>query len=115
MWSVLEQRQHRAMEDSGGLPGGGDVYTGPRDLILVCVSATFFHVGHLHKMTQIRRNYQFHIFALSAGTRPGTEERTILVKSADLSNEKWLMERSQGLRIKCIFMLSTLTSSLCEV
>lgn len=55
-----------------------------------------------------------HISALRAGTRPGTEERTILVKSADLSSEKWLMERSQGLRIKCIFMLSTLTSSLCE-
>lgn len=46
VWSVLEQRQHWAMEevsnyDSGGLSGGSHVYAGPRDLIFVCVLAPF--------------------------------------------------------------------------
>lgn len=69
-------------------------------------------MDHPHQMAgKFIEMIKSHISALRAGTRPGTE-RTILVKSADLSNEKWLMERSQGLWIKCIF--STLTSSLCE-
>lgn len=71
-------------------------------------------MDHPHQMAgKFIEMIKSHISALRAGTRSGTE-RTILVKSADLSNEKWLTERSQGLGIKCIFMLSTLTSSLCE-
>ena len=93
---------------------------GPRNLILDCVLAFFFFFPLMGQSPpdgrQVHRNHQaFYISALSAGTEPGIEERTVLLKSADLSNEKWLMERSQGLRIKCIFMLSILTSSLCEI
>lgn len=106
--------------DSGGVSGGSHVYSGPQDLILVCVLLVLFvffsPVGHPHQMAgKFIEMIKSQISALRAGTRPGTEKRTILVKSADLSKEKWLMERSQGLRIKCIFMLSTLTSSLCEI
>lgn len=100
------------------LPGRSDIYTGPRDLILDCVLAFFFSPDGQSPPDgrQVHRNHQaFYISALSAGTEPGIEERTVLLKSADLSNEKWLMERSQGLRIKCIFMLSILTSSLCDI
>lgn len=72
VWSMLEQRHHQAVEEvtnPGGLSGGSDVSTGPRDLILICIYFFFFCGASPPDGRQVHRNDQiFHISALSAGT-----------------------------------------------